>query len=74
MAFRLPILAVGGGLDEDFKHDFDEPYSYCGVAPTGTAESSPVWTITRIEVLLDGTTIVKSAVGAWDDKENLIYN
>jgi hypothetical protein len=69
MAVRLPLASV----KKTFLHEFIDPYSYCGVASKNTSESSAVWKITRVEVLEDGNTIVGTAVGAWDNKENLIY-
>lgn len=68
----LTIEVPSGGSDE-YRHEWDDPYSYCGLAPNGTLESSPTWTITRIEVFLDGTTDVKTATGAWTDRLILIY-
>jgi hypothetical protein len=68
----LTIEVPSGGGDE-YRHEWDDPYSYCGVAPNGTSESSSTWTITRIEVFVDGTTEVKTTTGNWDNKENLIY-
>jgi hypothetical protein len=53
---------------------WDEPYHYYGTAPTGTAESSTGWTITRITTDADGSvTAETSALGAWSNKENLTY-
>jgi hypothetical protein len=68
----LTIEVPTGGSDE-YRHEWDDPYSYCGLAPNGTLESSPTWTITRIEVFLDGTTDIKTATGAWTDRLILIY-
>lgn len=63
---------AGGGGERE--HDWQDPYDYCGVAPIGTTTAMPLWTITRIEVFLDGTTDVKSATNvAWDDRYIVIY-
>jgi len=70
MAVRLPLASSG----KELLHEFIEPYSYCGIAGKNTPTSSNFWNINRIEVLENGTTIVETAVGAWDNKENLIYN
>lgn len=43
------------------RHDFVSPYSYCGRAIVGSTEAQSVWTITRIEVLGDGSTVTTSA-------------
>lgn len=37
------------------RHDFTGSYSYCGTADSGSAESAPVWDITRIEFQPSGT-------------------
>jgi hypothetical protein len=57
------------------RHDWQSPYSYCGVAPNGSLETDSVWTINRIEVLVDGSTDVKTATNvAWSDRYTVIYN
>ena len=55
------------------RHDFQQPYSYCGFANFGTAETAPSWTITRIEVLSGGSTATGVATGAWSNRTNLNY-
>jgi hypothetical protein len=55
------------------KHSFVPPYSYCGVAVEGSADTDEVFRIARIEVLANGTTNVMSATGAWNDRLTLIY-
>ncbi len=55
------------------KHEWDEPYSYCGTAPDGSSEGAVAWTIVRVEVFTDGTTEVKTAFGAWTNRAILIY-
>lgn len=47
-------------------------YDYCGQAPLGTATSSAVWLIRRIEWATT-TPVTKSAVGAWDNRASLTY-
>ena len=57
------------------KHDFSGSYSYCGRAVYGTVEAAPGWTISRIEILIDGTTDTKSATNvAWTDRYVVIYS
>jgi hypothetical protein len=54
---------------------WDDPYHYYGTAPTGTAESSTGWDITRITTNASGdVTAETSALGAWSNKENLSYS
>jgi|LakMenE18May11ns_1017448.scaffolds.fasta_scaffold9886070_3 hypothetical protein len=60
---------------QDRKHDFNDPYSYCGLAPIGSSTSSNVWSITRIDVAPNGTSTKASASNAsWDNRYNTIYN
>lgn len=57
------------------RHEYVAPYSYCGTAPYGSAQSSAVWEITRIEILGDGSTVVTKATDvAWDDRLTAIYS
>jgi hypothetical protein len=64
----------GGGTTFERRHDFQSPYDYCGVAPDGTAESAPNWTITRLTVFLNGSVVTGTAVGAWTNRTELIYD
>lgn len=43
-------------LNNIVKHDYQGSYSFIGIAPEGSGETDNVWTITRIEILSDGTT------------------
>jgi hypothetical protein len=71
VASDVIIPAMGFG---ELRYDFVDPYSYCGDAPSGSLESAAVWNISRIEVLLNGTTIILSAANvAWDDRLTVIY-
>jgi len=57
------------------RHEWADPYDYCGTALAGTAESAEAWTITRIEVAADGTTTTTSATAvAWDDRATASYS
>lgn len=57
------------------KHDFSGSYSYCGRAVYGTTEAAPGWTISRIEILVDGTTDTKMATNvAWTNRYIVIYS
>ncbi len=59
----------------DRKHDFNDPYSYCGIAPANSLTSAFVWDITRINVSPNGATTKASASNAsWDDRYSTIYN
>jgi hypothetical protein len=61
------------GEQREARSDYVDPYSYIGVAPTGSLESAPVWTITRIEI--DDPIVVTVATGvAWDDRLIAAYS
>ena len=53
--------------------DFVSPYSYIGVASTGSATSSAVWTITRIQIASGFPTTHASGV-KWDDRLTETYS
>jgi hypothetical protein len=55
------------------RSDFQSPYLYCGEAPQGTSESTPIWNIDRITINIDGTTLTETATGAWDNRYSLTY-
>lgn len=56
------------------RHDWQAPYSYCGKATGNPLDSDPEWTITRIELAIDGTTTTAQASNvAWDDRLTAIY-
>jgi hypothetical protein len=57
------------------RHDFTAPYSYCGTAPAGSAESAAVWAITRISVFSDGHTTTATAAGvSWTGRASATYS
>lgn len=69
------LTITGGAGAVEKRHEWVSPYSYCGVAPNGTLDSASTWEIKRIEVLLDGSTDIKSAsLVKWDDRLIVIYN
>jgi len=48
--------------------------NYCGYAPVGSAESSAVWTITRLTISGSGAITVGTATNvAWTNRESVIY-
>jgi hypothetical protein len=56
------------------KHDYVDPYSYCGVALEGSLTSANVWTITRITISFDGTVTTATATNvAWDNRYTVPY-
>lgn len=57
------------------RSDFTQSYAYCGIAQTGSLESSPVWTITRIFVSSSGQSDSKYANNAsWTNRYSTIYS
>jgi hypothetical protein len=57
------------------RSDSDSDYTYLGVAPTGSSESAEVWTVTRVQVLADGSAVTAAAAGiAWDDHLTATYS
>lgn len=56
------------------RHDYVSPYSYCGKAIVGSLETQNVWTITRIEILSDGSTSVTTATNVdWTNRLTHTY-
>lgn len=59
---------TGSSGDKERRHDWVSPYSYCGTAVLGSSNSASVWSITRIQVSVDGATTKTYATNvAWDD-------
>jgi hypothetical protein len=77
--FRHPgtgaVWNFAGGASTTYivQSDFQSPYSYIGVAISGSDVSSPVWNISRIEVNNDGSETTLHATGAWTNRTTLIY-
>ena len=64
----------GGSTSKDRLNDWSSPYNYCGSAPTGTSTASNMWLIYRIQISIDGSTTVKSAINvAWNDRYTVTY-
>lgn len=58
----------------ELRSDYQYPYSYCGTAADSTLETSPLWTITRIEILPNGTAVTQQATNtAWTDRLTATY-
>jgi hypothetical protein len=59
-------------LAVDVRSDFVSPYSYIGVAVAGSATSSPVWRVTRIDI---GPPVVQQLADPieWDDRLTATY-
>lgn len=69
----ITIDATGGGsADPEVRHDSDSTYSYMGSAPSGTAEGSSGWTVTRIT--LTSPPVVETGTGTWTGRVGLTYS
>lgn len=67
----VPLTEGGSSIA---RADWDSPYHYYGTAPTGTAEGSSGWTITRLTTNADGAvTATATASGAWSNRASLSY-
>ena len=58
----------------DRQSDFQNPYQYCGFAPSGSSINDSVWFITRLTVNLNGTELTQTASNvAWSNRYSIIY-
>lgn len=74
LTYKGRILKINVIVKNEKRQDFQSPYSYCGYASEGSSESSPVWTITRMEVFLNGTIDSKTATNvAWSNRYSATY-
>ncbi len=67
---KVPARKAAG---KERRHDWQVPYSYCGVANDETQESSEGWKITRIEIKEGGEAETGVAYGKWTEREILDY-
>jgi len=74
-SFAASASYVIGDITPEKRHDFYEPYSYCGTAPAGTLDSDIIWTITRINIYSSGeiTTAIATSVD-WDNRYTHVYH
>ena len=72
---RLTNVSLFKLVRHDFVSSGSIGNSYCGTAVAGTAESSAAWTIKRITVALDGTTVIGTATNvAWTARLSASYS
>jgi hypothetical protein len=72
---RLTNVSLFKLVRHDFVSSGSIGNSYCGTAVAGTAESSAAWTIKRITVALDGTTVIGTATNvAWTARISATYS
>jgi hypothetical protein len=73
-SFAASASYVIGGITPEKRHDFDDPYSYCGTAPAGSLDSDYVWNITRIFISSSGNiTTTSASMVDWDNRYIHIY-
>jgi hypothetical protein len=80
-ASAAPVQSVNGQTGNvvipelQRRHSFEQPYSYCGFADDGESEASNVWSITRINVALDGTATTGNATNVnWTNRSTHTYS
>jgi hypothetical protein len=73
----INISTPGMVIDErkERRHDFSLPHDYLGVAIIGSAESLPVWKITRLTINAAGqVTATGVAVNvSWTNRYSVVY-
>jgi hypothetical protein len=67
------ITPSGGGSSKEVRHEWDSPYDYIATATSGTLDSETTWSITRIEVFADGTTLTTTSTDSWNNRETAVY-
>ena len=55
------------------RHETSATYDYLGFAPTGTAESTATWTLTRLTLSNTGTSAVMHATDSWNNRVTATY-
>jgi hypothetical protein len=55
------------------RHETSATYDYLGFAPTGTAESTTTWTLTRLTLSNTGTSAVMHATDSWNNRVTATY-
>ena len=55
------------------KHATNGTYDYLGFAPTGTAESTATWTLTRLTLSNTGISAVMHATDSWNNRVTATY-
>jgi hypothetical protein len=55
------------------RHETSATYDYLGFAPTGTADSTATWTLTRLTLSNTGTSAVMHATDSWNNRLTATY-
>lgn len=66
--------ATGESAQREARSDWQDPYSYIGIAAKGSSESTNVWKITRITVGTNTVTTASSSPVAWSNRANVTYS
>jgi hypothetical protein len=62
------------GEKREFRQDWDDPHSYIGKAPLGSAEGAEVWRIFKILVNPNGSVVITKAYPArWTERLTETY-
>lgn len=69
----ITVNGIGVSLIKARRQDFVYPFSYCGTAPSGSADASTVWTIVRINISGSTDTIGTATNVAWTNRYSAIY-
>jgi hypothetical protein len=69
----LTVNGVSVAVIKARKQDFVYPFSYCGTAPSGSADASAVWTIVRINMSGSTDTIGTATNVAWTNRYTATY-
>lgn len=71
---EVDVTINSTGSAKEKRSDWVYPYSYCGTAPLGSAESASVWLIYRITCYDNGTVLVQSASSVnWTNRYTHTY-
>jgi hypothetical protein len=69
----LTVNGTSVAVTKTRKQDFVYPFSYCGTAPSGSADASSVWTIVRINMSGSVDTTGTATNVAWINRYTATY-
>jgi acetaldehyde dehydrogenase (acetylating) len=73
---KIKVAIIGSGnivTTYIRRHETSSTYDYLGFAPTGTAESTATWTLTRLTLSNTGTSAVMHATDSWNNRVTATY-
>lgn len=58
------------------RHEWANPYSYCGTAPLGAADAATAWTVTRLQINAAGAVVATGMATAiaWTARASAVYS